>query len=385
MPRHTRRTAAAALISAALLTCLTAAPTASAKPTNGEPTWAALGDSISSGYGITSVSPTPSAWGAQCGRADGATSNEAAMPVIAQKQLASSGISYRQAFTACAGATTDDWAIQLAEAYRQLGVKINTPIEPGTPTRNSALVKELDAIAASGNRFDLITMTFGANNAALGALGELCMDTKNVQGEALDWDSPGWGSCDVPPEQATKILDTLTQGNASVPLPAGQVPLWSPNPDQGEVEPLLSALARFVKPGGRILIMGYPQIITDPNHSSLAQRWNKIPGLYATAGSCNGMPPESMKRVRETITELNTGIQKSAEKAQTALSHNGVTIGYVDMNTALGFESAGAFHGVCSQDPWVNDPFTQYGPLHPNAQGHGQAGKALAELLRSGK
>ena len=346
-------------------------------------TWAALGDSISSGYGIASVSSAPSAWGAECARADGEGGGEAAMPVVAQRALAERGTPYRQVFTACVGAQTDDWAVEMAEAYQKLGVEVSAPVERGVPTRAGDLVTELNSIADGGNRFDLISFSFGANNVGLGAFGNACMDLGEFDGSPRSWTSSGWGGCDVP-EQQVQALGNALSGQAPGQLLAGVVPLWHPDTAAGEVEPLLSAIGRFVEPGGTVLVMGYPQIVDAPERSVLARRWAGAPTLLDTYGNCNGLDRQAMTHVRDTITFLNGSIRQATRSANATWSGRGVTFRYVDLNEDLGFERGGSGHGICGPSPWINDAYSQVGPLHPNAEGHQRAGEALARLIAAG-
>ncbi|MDO5697710.1 MAG: hypothetical protein Q4G51_07010 [Dermatophilus congolensis] len=343
-------------------------------------TWAVLGDSISSGFGIADTDDAPSAWGdRQCARGHGRNGTGFAMSAGANAAL---GGRYEQYFVACSGALSDDWAVELAEAYQQAGVAVRSSISKGTPTRENPLVNELDTIAASGNRFDLISFTFGANNVALGAFGPTCMDTMEADGSRPTWASTKWGACDLDTAAAQSIIDVLSGVHAGA-LPAGAVPLWSPHPEAGHVEPLLSAIGRFVKPGGTVLVMGYPRFVSAPEASALAARWKNAPGLFDKAGNCDGMTPEAMNQFRATVDVLNAGIKSAAAKANTLWSRSGVTFRYVDMNSEVGFDTGTADHGICSTDPWINATYEQPGPLHPNTVGHTEAGKALAAIVRS--
>lgn len=369
----------------------TAAPAAHGAP--GEAgTWLAIGDSISSGYGIPSISGRRSALGQECARADGEqlTGEEVgvAWPVAAQRVLAGEGVEYGQVFTACAGQLTDDWAVQVAEAYQRLGVSVSTPLAQGTPDRGSPLVAELDRVAASGQRFDVVTFTFGANNVGLGLFGQGCIDQGNPDGSSRAWTSPGWGGCDAGEPLVRQQVDLLVGRVAASPearMLAGAVPLWSldgQDPASAEVEPLLSAIGRFVEPGGRVYVVGYPQIVEEPERSTLAQRWSGVPGLVERAGNCDGVSTEAAGRVRHAIGYLNTGIGEATAKAHAAWSGRGVSFEFVDPNP-LAFETAVGRHGLCTAEPWINDPFiTTGGTLHPNAQGHAKMGEAFAPLLR---
>lgn len=353
--------------------------------------WLAIGDSISSGYGIPSVSGRRSVLGHNCARADGEqlTTAEAgvAWPVAAQRVLAGQGVAYRQVFTACAGQLTDDWAVQVAEAYQRTGVTLSTPIAQGAPSRESPLVTELDRIAASGQRFDVVTFTFGANNVGLGLFGQGCIDQGDPDGSPRSWTSAGWGGCDAGRSLVQQQVDLLvgrTSPRGDARMLAGVVPLWTADgqdPASAEVEPLLSAIGRFVVPGGSVYVVGYPQIVEEAARSTLSRRWSGVPGLTERAGNCEGVSTQAAGHIRHAIGYLNTGIGEATAKADAAWGSRGVRFEFVDPNP-LAFETDAGRHGLCTAEPWINDPFiTTGGTLHPNAEGHRKAGEAFAAPL----
>ncbi len=350
--------------------------------------WVAMGDSISSGYGIASVSTSPSAWGQDCARASGTNLNTTltglAWPVQAARVLEQENAGYQQFFTACAGNLTDDWAVQLAEAYRGIGAEVPSELVRATPGRSSSLVTALESIAASGRRFDLITATMGANNVGLGLFGQGCIDVAQPDGSAREWTSAGWGGCDADEQTVRQQVDLLT-GRKPISGPdalaAGQVPLWSPDVSSGETEPMLSALAKFVNPGGKVIIVGYPQVFESPERTTLAARWSKVPGLLSAAGNCQGASVQAMTATRAAIDYLNAGIREATGKANAMFASRGVTFEYLDMNS-LAMENASGRHALCTADPWINDPWTPtHALLHPNAAGHAAVGDAIARQL----
>ncbi|MBK7720947.1 MAG: hypothetical protein IPI32_01625 [Austwickia sp.] len=399
--RAARRSAAAGLAGA--LTCLGLAAgvpqvaSSATTPTQleagrapGDRRWLAIGDSISSGFGITSISRRASLWDQQCYRADGVepvdTAGGRAWPVVAYGLLRERGRFVSQQFSACSGAITDDWIKQLAEASVRAGVTIRSEVtSDATPERTSPLVRELVAAAAAGRRWDLVTVTMGANNVEFGDFVRRCLNVADPQGQDLTWSSESWDSCGQAQLEIQRQIDVLVGRvpvDATHRLGQGRVPLWAANPAGGAVEPLYSVIARFVNPGGRVLVMGYPQLVEEPARTVLAGRWKEHPGLLTRAGSCEGIAFADIPRVRAVVSYLNAALAEAVRKAGAA--NPTVSFEFLDPNpTAL--ETPQGRHSLCTRLPWTNGMQPGLGgALHPNAAGHKAMGEVVARQLSAG-
>ncbi|MDO5697672.1 MAG: GDSL-type esterase/lipase family protein [Dermatophilus congolensis] len=375
--------AGAASASGAAAGSATAAPGASTATSGTHITWLAIGDSVSSGLGLSPVEDSPSSWGRDCYRAT--TGVNVAWPVQAARALSKDGVKVDQQVTACSGTVTDDWAREVAEAYQRAGVSVSTPTtDSGAPVESSPLVREIAGLAASGKRWNLLTLSFGANNIDSGAFVEGCADIGISGGRDLDWGGPGWGGCDVTRETIQAQIDALVGRAPAKGMVNGTVPLVAAKTGDGNsgLMPLYDSLARFVEPGGVVLIVGYPQLVESPERTVASELWKIPEHLLASVGNCSGISYSDIPTVRWAFSQLNAGIKEAVESADQNWAPRGVRFRFVDTAQAV-FESDRGRHALCSQDPWIGDTsqLSTGGAMHPNARGHAALGQAVAHEL----
>ena len=379
--------AAAALVAGSVLPAsgTVAASGAHAAPAvrgGANPSWLAIGDSVSSGLGLRPVESSPSSWGRECYRATAGVS--VAWPVQAARALAKAGTPVDQQFTACSGTVTDDWAREVAEGYQRAGITLSTPTaDSGAPTESSPLVREIVARAAAGRRWDLVSLSFGANNIDSGAFVEGCVDVNISGGRDLDWGDPGWGGCDVTRETIRQQIDALAGRAPASGMVNGKVPLTAHEGQQaGDLMPLYDALARFVEPGGTVLVVGYPQLVESPERTIASELWQLPENLLGSIGNCSGISYGDIPTVRWAFSQLNEAIAEAVAKADESWRPRGVRFTFVDTAAEV-FEAEGGRHGLCTQDPWIGDAsqLATGGAMHPNARGHAALGRAVAHQI----
>lgn len=384
MRSHRRRTVArsAAGVAAAMMMTTAAYPAVGASGDDAGLTWLAMGDSVSSGLGLRPVEDQPSSWGRDCYRATSGVT--VAWPVEAARTLRNGGVPVDQQFTACSGTVTDDWAREVAEGYQRAGVTLSTPTaDSGEPLESSPLVREIVALAESGRRWDVVSVSFGANNIDSGTFVEGCIDIGISGGRDLEWGDRGWGGCDVSRQTVRSQVDALVGRAPSKDMVNGTVPLVS-HPQEGSARtlPLYDSLARFVKPGGTVLVVGYPQLVETPERTVASELWRVPERQLAAVGNCSGISYTDIPTVRWAFDQLNEGIAEAVEKANATWSGRGVNFRFVDTAASV-FETETERHGLCTQDPWIGDAsqLASGGAMHPNARGHAALGRAVAHEM----
>lgn len=153
--------------------------------------------------------------------------------------------------------------------------------------------------------------------------------------------------------------------------PACQLQEINLHPRAIAVAPILDDLLRrlkagYLKPGGQIVVLGYPWVFEDP------AKW-----ISLIKTSCAGFNAADVGAFRRLASTLNGVIEAAARG-------NGAR--YIDVQA--GFEG----HNLCAEDPgeeWIND-WTEVALrrsgrieslLHPNEKGHQWEGQELARLL----
>ncbi|WP_168582204.1 SGNH/GDSL hydrolase family protein [Gephyromycinifex aptenodytis] len=342
--------------------------------------WLAIGDSISSGFGIPYLSPVKTPWGQNCRRADGvdveipADTPALAWPVVAFRQLRKQGAVADLSFTACSGSITDDWLRQTAEAYTRAGVELPSLVGATSTPDPERVSAEIAAAGKRGQRWDLVSFSFGANNINLGKVTETCLNVDRSD-TPMTWTSPRWGRCREEVAALDPQIAALTGGPEAGELAQGSVPLWR-SPAQGAS--VIAQLAGITEPGGTILVHGYPQLFADPQHVVTAQGTASAE-LVAEVGNCDGMAFEDIVQIRSAITELNTRTKAAVKQASSVLRSRNVRVVFIDPNDVFEPED-GLQHGLCSKQSWVNGPFSP-GALHPNGEGHQAMGEEVARAL----
>ncbi|MGH9222287.1 MAG: SGNH/GDSL hydrolase family protein [Acidimicrobiales bacterium] len=127
------------------------------------------------------------------------------------------------------------------------------------------------------------------------------------------------------------------------------------NQDLAALEPRLAQVFGEVRrraPGARLIVVGYPQLVADPDQ--------------ARYQSCAGLTPDEARWVREKGVALGRVVRTNAEAAGAR---------YVDSASRF------AGHEACTAEPWMTGvTLTKIeGSFHPNAAGH----QKLAELVEA--
>lgn len=302
--------------------------------------WLALGDSYASGHGIPGTVPGGAAHGRDCRRATGEGS-ATAWSVGSYRQVKAQFGFRRIAFVACSGAITDEATAQIEEARETSGI----------------------------GRWDLVTLGFGGNNLGFSDVLLGCLDPR-----------PGWASfdvtpgCDVSEKRLTARVDMLSgkrkinrrEYKGSITLPT-----------------LLSAVASVVKPGGDVIVTGYPQLIEE------AGRWP-----FWQLGSlavCEGILRHDAGMLRSVTGYLNEQIGNAVDGADKAHRAREVRFHFVDIarNPYESGDDDASRHALCAQEEWINGLTPGIGrrelPLvrsfHPKQAGHTATARVVAALF----
>jgi len=303
-------------------------------------TWWAIGDSYSSGEGMSATAP-PAGTDRDCARATGQNGASSAWAVVAHETLDDPDIT-RFAFTPCTGAISSDVPAQLDEAAEASG-------------RDDA---------------DIVTLSMGGNDIFFAEVIAGCIDL------SLSWDlvdlTPG---CEVSEEQMRRRIDMLA-GNAA--------------PEDGEyrgrqLPKLYDSIAERVRPGGTVIVMGYPQVVEE------TARWDGW--RRNVLMSCEGVQDYDVGMLRSVAGYLNQQIALQVQAADQRWSGRGVRFAWMDLATGVyetGEEAANR-HGLCGAEPWINGRTLGIGSgdlrylrsFHPTQAGHTATGIWLASWMRA--
>ena len=279
--------------------------------------WLAAGDSFSSGVGLPHAS-------GDCGRAQPGSGSVNWADVARDRIGATLPALGRPSLVACKGARTADFF-----SSRQW-----------TPALG---------------RFDLVTFTFGGNDIRFSPIINQCI---GMAGDGLPTD-PGHN---CPRESLIRARIT-----AELETPFRR---------------LLTRVANeAVTPGGRIVVLGYPELVELPDFWS----W------WLT--SCWLIGKADAHELRGLGGHLNATLGYSV-KLIDAARPNGVRLTFVDVNSGGGlisredqnlFEPAvGPRHNLCSSQSWING-FTTIdygsGAFHPKQAGHDAMGALAARVI----
>jgi hypothetical protein len=302
--------------------------------------WAAIGDSYSSGEGIPGTSTKTDWHGNNCQRADGDGTNALAWGPGAERLVAGDIGVKTFAFTACTGATTDAAPDQLNEAVS---------LHPGT------------------NRWDIVTFSFGGNNIGFADIIKGCLD---VNGWGVFDLTPG---CDISEQVLRDRIDMLVgkrlpgPGYTGITLPA-----------------LYDTIANQVRPGGDVIVLGYPQVVEEVG------RWDGW--RRNVLGNCEGIQSYDVGMLRSAAGYLNQQIALAVQAADQRHAAQGVHFTFEDIATKV-YETGAAAdqrHALCAKKPWLNGQTTSAGSgdfrtsrsFHPTQQGHNATASDLAQVLR---
>lgn len=304
--------------------------------------WAAIGDSYSSGEGIPGTSTKRDWHGHNCQRADGDGTNALAWGPGAQRQVANDIGVKTFAFTACTGAITDAAQDQLDEAEAR---------HPGT------------------SLWDIVTFSFGGNNIGFADIIKGCLD---VNGWGIFDLTPG---CDISEQALRDRIDMLVGSRPIGPGYTGRVTLPA----------LYDAVAARVRPGGDVIVLGYPQVVEE------VARWDRW--RRNVIGNCEGIQGYDVGMLRSAAGYLNQQIALAVQAANQRHAAEGVRFTFDDIATKV-YETGDASderHGLCTKTPWINgqtiglkngDLNNGHRSFHPTQEGHSATASDLAQVLR---
>lgn len=350
------------------------------------PRWLVIGDSYTSGEGIPGTTQEKSNTNRDCARATGMLtagikSDAKAWPIVAFETV----VSARQDlalgppdFVACTGAITDDFQQQLNEA--KAGRRLTY-----SERRPDQITSVLDGLAHSEPRWDLVTMSLGGNNIGFEAIAKGCIDqvTSALPG-SIYWNNAWWGGCDQPLEELKNRVDILV-GRTPGQLKAGARTLWSTNGDPG----LYNEIADVVRPGGHVIVSGYPHALEDPYRLTAdgLNSWMKS-AILRQANNCQGVKHDDIIMLRSLTAYLNSGIEEAVSKANDRYASKGVTFQFVNIANEV-YETPKGRHAQCTGEPWVNGLTTSLSSadwrtqrsFHPNQRGHTATGEFIGKIV----
>ena len=329
--------------------------------------WLAVGDSYSSGEGLPDVSePT-------CQRADLAGGHtSAAYAVTAHALLDSQTLPVAADsvgrkgfdFEACTGAVTEDL------------FNDNNGKKEWDPNNNG--------------RFDLVTFSFGGNNVGFKAILYKCLGI-SVQGAAAGAISIAGGGFIKPIETWLALVGCPSEKDMRADV--DNLTLGGADEHGNPIRPLAQfyqqVAADVVTPGGNVIVVGYPELIEDP------QFW---PTFNQAVGACQGIRKRDALAIRGLAGYLNQTIGQAVADANN--NPYGVHFTFVDVNTGqpdhgvqlddsrLFEPSTGKRHNLCAANPWLNGIVVggaekRSRSFHPTQAGYDNEGNLLADRIRT--
>lgn len=329
------------LVALLVVLILPALPVTAAQAASPRAAWLALGDSYSSGEGQAETSQERDAQYRDCARATGqlnpSTENATkAWPAIAFDKVKDKGRFAEQDFVACTGTITDAWREQIAEATHR----------------------------SKRTSWDVVSLSFGGNNIKFAEILEGCLDLANLPWGAFDL-SPG---CDI----TLNEIDRRITGLASKSNPA-------PSAGTVTLPELYDNIAEHVRPGGQVIVAGYPQFVEEVD---LRSAWPKF-------GPCDWIWGHDVDMLRTATAHLNDAIRKAVRDAGARWAEEQVTFTYADFANEVYETKKEGRHPTCTGDPWINGLSTGVTAgdiqlersFHPNRDGHQASGEYVAGLV----
>jgi GDSL-like lipase/acylhydrolase family protein len=305
--------------------------------------WLVLGDSYTSGEGIEGTPAGHSDFlGQNCRRATGDGMKQTAWAAGAYQRLREEKGFAELSFVACTGNISDNAERQIEEAQ-----------------------------STSGRRtWDLVTFSFGGNNIRFADVIMGCILPKKNSWTDFDF------GCKVTEDQLRRRIDMLA-GKAPIDPAefAGSMPLPQ----------LYDLVARYVAPGGDVLVAGYPNLIEDVGRWS---RWRR------KLGNCSGVQAKDVPLLRNVGGYLNQRIAQAVADADRRHREDGVRFHFVDI-AKNPYELDGDphnRHARCTDEPWLNGiVYDGHQPgawnyknrsFHPNQDGHTNTARVVAAYIR---
>ncbi|GAA4033756.1 SGNH family lipase [Allokutzneria multivorans] len=342
------------MVAVCVLSLLSAPESAAAQPAPTR-TWLVLGDSYSSGEGVQNTA-TPSEHQPpesgervrDCRRADGTEGNASSWAPTAYRMVAAELRVSRMDFLACTGAISDEIPGQIAEARKRFGV----------------------------DKWDIVTFSVGGNNIRFADIIKDCI------GIRLTWrafvDQPV--GCKITTDQLRARVDVLA-GRAGI----------TQDQYRGEttLPQIYKKVAEHVKPGGHVIVLGYPNIIEDTAEWPLMS----IPPWLVKVRkfSCGLFLRNDVPLLRAGATYLNQRIQDVVREADLKHEDAGIRFDFLDISQKPYEDPSTGRHSICTDDPWLHgvkidgevpDLYFKKS-FHPNQSGYDATGKVLADHLRA--
>ena len=238
--------------------------------------------------------------------------------------------------------------------------------EPGTSIVHVFHQRTLPAEwSRAMGRFGLVTFTFGGDDLDFGGVVKQCIGLPFAAKYPSD-----------PGHRCPK--DSLLRTNIA-------------SFGKGFAQLLRTIATDAVTTGGRILVLGYPELIEAP---SLWPQKNRQLGHCADLAGTLGLRSADAYEIRGLAGDLNATIGRDVA-AVNPEHPNQVQLAFVDVNSggSVGiarddphlFEpSRGVRHNLCSQAPWLNGVTTidgGNGSFHPNQAGENAMGALAAAAL----
>jgi hypothetical protein len=303
--------------------------------------WLAAGDSYSSGQGLPNASG-----GCQQARPGSGSRTYA---TVAAEKLGTSFVRPNDVdMVACTGATVRD-------------VLKNVGAHPAQWTTGAG-------------RYDLITFTLGGDDIKFSAVMTQCTGLQQLLG---NFAAAGGGAASGEAQRLPSDSGHYCPQESIIRQQIGDLGKAYSN--------FLQTLAEnVVVRGGNIVVLGYPELIEDPN------QWT---GLPQAVDICQTIGRADANELRGLGGHLNATIGYAATEADG--KWNDVHVSFLDVNSGGGlsiarsdarlFEpSTGTRHNLCSADSWING-FTSVGngvaSFHPKQQAHDAEGGLLADVL----
>jgi hypothetical protein len=249
------------------------------------------------------------------------------------------GLTGRPTFVPCSGAITDDVF----------------ELRAGRPVPQYL---EATDVGKGPTKWDVVSFTFGGNNLKFSDVLIGCLN------EFDDW-TRGDATPGCNQDQATlegRVDQLLGKPGATGADLQGSV----------NIPALLDRVTDLVKPGGQIIMVGYPRLFVASKLRSLFG----VPDYPA----CSGVLGADTNMLNSVVDRLNKGLKKAVED-DAASRHKDKDVRFTFVDAAKSVDG----HELCSEKPWLNgristglDYISWY---HPNQQGHDAIAAAVASAV----
>lgn len=338
------RTAASASVAMVFVASLVAAAAGAASsseratPLARPITWAAIGDSFSSGEGISGAGDAD--WDL-CARSDLAYGMRAPQLLQAQR----------------------DWEITTAPNAACTGAVTPEIYEPGNPPKS--LPSQLEQIRGTAERFDVITLSTGGNDIGFADTLADCIAPKGHMPDS--WTE--LANLDVARQYCTKGVGEMFD-DVDALLGDHQVSDGSggTRDSLGLSELYRTIVESHLTPEGILVVAGYPRIFAP------VDEWPAWRGR-----SCEFMTKNGANRINQAAGHLD-------DVTREAIDASGVSDRIVYVSRLELFDNDGASHSLCGRPTteWLNGiTFVRrfMASFHPNEPGHAATAEATATAV----